>query len=94
MYLTNHRYVFHDGQDRESFFFSEILWAECQEDGIMLREEGAGGERIKLVLAYPEWTYILFRYLAYGDRAAEARFDPTLLARARALEKDVPEGLE
>ena len=57
-------------------------------------EEGVEGESIKLVLLYPEWTYILFRYLAYGDRADEARFDATFLARARALGKEVPEGLE
>lgn len=94
MYLTDHRYIFDDGQDRTSFFFSQIDWSDCQGDGITVREQDAEGERIKLVLAYPEWTHILFRYLAYGDRADEASFDPTFLRRAQSLGKEVPEGLE
>lgn len=91
MHLTNRRFLLETDKRWICYHFSSIRRIGVQADGILLSTTDK--PHLKLLLAFPEWTHVLFRYLALEERSS-VRLDPDFLARARAAGREVPEWLD
>jgi hypothetical protein len=65
VYLTSFRFVCQLSSQFANIPYVAIADAYCDDDGICVRQR----ERavVKLRLVDPEWHYVLFRWLAYGE---------------------------
>ena len=66
VHLTTHRFVLQLGRQFANIPYAAIADTYCDEDGVCVWQHERAP--IKLRLIDPEWHFVLFRWLAYGER--------------------------
>ena len=65
VHLTSHRFAFQLGRQFANVPYTSIADAHCDADGLCIWQHVRAP--LKLLLAEPEWHFVLFRWLAYSD---------------------------
>ena len=79
VYLTNGRFACALRQQWVDLWYQELRASQCDGDGVILWYEGM--PPTKLRFAHPEWMWVMFRHLAYGE-AAWVEVPPELAEKA------------
>jgi len=66
VHLTTHRFVLPLARQFANIPYKAIADAYCDEDGLCVWQHGRAP--LKLRMIDPEWHFVLFRWLAYGER--------------------------
>jgi hypothetical protein len=65
VHLTTHRFAFQLGGQFANVPYTSIADSHCTEDGLCVWQHERAP--LKLLLIDPEWHFVLFRWLAYGE---------------------------
>jgi hypothetical protein len=70
VHLTSCRFALQLAQQFANIPYGAIVESSCDADGLVVLQRGRAP--VKLRLIDPEWHYVLFRWLAYGEPAVTA----------------------
>ena len=65
IHMTSVRFIFQLAQQFANIPYTAVADAHCDEDGVCIWQRERAP--LKLRLAEPEWHFVLFRWLAYGE---------------------------